>query len=126
MATTKKENTMGKFVIKESNKKFRFNLHAGNNQIVARCTHGYLTRDDCEVGIEEVKANANAKTVDLSKGESGTSARFEIYASSSEFRFRLVTKDDKKLLASEGYASKQGCKNGIKSVRNNAPKAIIE
>jgi len=117
---------MGKFVVKESNKKFRFNLHAGNNQIVARCTQGYPTRDACEEVIKEVKKNAKAKIVDLSKGETGSGARFELYASGSEFRFRLVTKEEKKLVASEGYASKQGCKNGIKSVKNNAPKASIE
>lgn len=48
-------------------------------------------------------------------------AKFEIYTDSkSEYRFRLKAGNGQKILASEGYASKAGCENGIESVRKNS------
>ena len=37
-----------------------------------------------------------------------------------EFRFRLRDEDNKIILRSEGYLSKQGCLNGIESVKTHA------
>ena len=42
-----------------------------------------------------------------------------------EFRFRLKAGNGEIILASEGYVSKDGCKNGIASVRKNAADSII-
>jgi len=48
--------------------------------------------------------------------------KFEIYKDTAgEFRFRLKASNGQKILASEGYASKAGCSNGINSVKENAP-----
>jgi uncharacterized protein YegP (UPF0339 family) len=47
--------------------------------------------------------------------------KFEVYTDKrGEFRFRLNAKNGQAILASEGYSSKQGCMNGIKSVQTNA------
>ena len=46
--------------------------------------------------------------------------KFEIYNDKKgEFRFRLKASNGQNILASEGYAAKAGCKNGIESVRKN-------
>lgn len=39
---------------------------------------------------------------------------FEVYIDKAgEYRFRLKAKNGQNILASEGYAQKQGCLNGI-------------
>lgn len=38
-----------------------------------------------------------------------------------QFRFNLTAKNGQVILSSESYTSKTGCKNGIKSVKKNAP-----
>ncbi|WP_417558767.1 YegP family protein [Mesoflavibacter zeaxanthinifaciens] len=43
-----------------------------------------------------------------------------------EFMFNLKAGNGETIATSEGYSSKQGCKDGIESVRNNAPIAEIE
>lgn len=53
-------------------------------------------------------------------------AQFEIYKDAAgEFRFRLRAPNREVIAISEAYKSKAGCKNGIESVKENAPKAII-
>ena len=47
---------------------------------------------------------------------------FEIYKDKAgEFRFRLKAPNGQTILVGEGYKSKTGCNNGIKSVKKNAP-----
>ena len=46
--------------------------------------------------------------------------KFECYKDKAgEFRFRLKAGNGETILASEGYSSKAGCKNGIESVQKN-------
>jgi len=46
--------------------------------------------------------------------------KFECYTDKAgEFRFRLKAGNGNTILASEGYKSKAGCANGIKSVKTN-------
>lgn len=48
--------------------------------------------------------------------------KFEIKKrTDNEFMFNLKAGNGEVILTSEGYASKQGCKNGIDSVKTNAP-----
>jgi len=48
--------------------------------------------------------------------------KFEIYTGGDgQFYFRLIAKNGQNILASEGYAAKSGCQNGIESVKKNAP-----
>jgi uncharacterized protein len=51
-------------------------------------------------------------------------AKFEVAKNASgEFIFRLKASNGEIILRSEGYATKSGAQNGIKSVRKNAPSA---
>ena len=54
-------------------------------------------------------------------------AEFEIYEDmAGKFRWRLrAVANSEPIASSEAYESKEGCKNGIRSVRANAPKATI-
>ena len=54
-------------------------------------------------------------------------AKFELYKDKKgEFRFRLVAPNGQTIAVSEGYKDKTGAKNGIESVKKNAPTAAIE
>jgi len=48
--------------------------------------------------------------------------KFEIYeGNNGQFYFRLYAQNGQKILSSQGYASKAGCKKGAESVKTNAP-----
>jgi hypothetical protein len=52
--------------------------------------------------------------------------KFEIYKDAAEkFRFRLKAANGEVIAVGEAYESKDGCKNGIESIKNNAPIAEI-
>ena len=54
-------------------------------------------------------------------------AKFEIYKDKKgQFRWRLRADNNQVIASGEGYTTKAGCKNGIESVRKNAPKAKID
>lgn len=51
---------------------------------------------------------------------------FELYEDASgQFRFRLTAGNGQTIAASEAYTTKAAAKNGIESVRTNAPDAPI-
>ena len=52
--------------------------------------------------------------------------KFEIYKDVAEkFRWRLKAPNGEIIASGEAYESKDSCKNGIESVKTNAPKAEI-
>ena len=53
------------------------------------------------------------------------SSKFEIFQSekSQEYYFRLKAENGQIILQSEGYTTKANCKNGVASVKKNAPHA---
>jgi uncharacterized protein YegP (UPF0339 family) len=52
--------------------------------------------------------------------------KFEIYLDGAgKFRFRLKAPNGETIASGEAYASKDGCKNGIASIKTNAPIAEI-
>ena len=54
---------MGKYeVFKDKGKQWRFNLKAGNGEIIA-VSEGYSSEQACLNGIESVKRNANSEVV---------------------------------------------------------------
>ncbi len=120
---------MGKFVIKKSAKGFMFNLLAGNNQVIAT-SEVYSSLASCKNGIDSVKKNAVAaaiedQTVEGFKTEKNP--KFEIYADKKgEIRFRLKAANGEIIATGEGYKAKSGCKNGIESIKKNAPEAEID
>ncbi len=54
------------------------------------------------------------------------SAKFVMYQDSKgEYRFRLKAANGEIIAVSQGYESKQGCLNGIESVKKNAGEADV-
>jgi len=52
--------------------------------------------------------------------------KYEIYKDAAgKYRWRLKAPNGEIIASSEAYESKDGCKNGIQSVKINAPKAEI-
>lgn len=47
--------------------------------------------------------------------------KFQIYKSGTEYRYRLKARNGEITLQGEGYTSKQGCLNGVDSVKRNSP-----
>ena len=58
--------------------------------------------------------------------EKAKNPKIEIYKDKKgEFRFRLKAGNGQIIAVGEGYKELAGCKNGIKSIQKNAPKAEI-
>lgn len=54
------------------------------------------------------------------------SGKFEVYTDAKgEFRFRLKAGNGEVIAVGESYKTKEGCLNGIESVKKNAPDAPI-
>jgi len=63
---------------------------------------------------------------DTSPEEKENFGKFEIYRDGDDqWRFRLKASNGKIIAASEGYTQKQGCINGVMSVKKHAPGAWI-
>jgi len=55
-----------------------------------------------------------------------TMPKFEIYKDTAgKYRFRLKAANGEVIAVGEAYESKDGCKNGIESIKTNAPIAEI-
>lgn len=54
-------------------------------------------------------------------------AKFELYKDKKgEFRWRLIATNGQVIATGEGYTTKESAKNGIESVKKNAPAAPVE
>ena len=119
---------MGKFVVKTVKSGIKFDLRAGNNQVIAT-SEVYNSEASCLKGIESVKKNApiaNVEDQTVEEVKTVVNPKFEIYTDKKgEFRFRLKARNGEIIATSEGYVAKAGCLNGIESVRKNAPDAEI-
>ena len=114
---------MGKFVMKHTETGVKFNLKAGNGEIIAT-SEVYTTEEACKNGIESVRKNAPVAAVE-NQTEFGyvveKHPKFEVYKDkASEFRFRLKATNGQIIAASEAYKTLAGCLNGIESVKKNA------
>ena len=119
---------MGKFVVKETATGFKFDLKAGNGEVIAT-SEVYTTKAACLNGIESVKNNCVGEVEDqtVENFEEKKHPKFEMYTDKSgEFRFRLKARNGEIIAVSEGYKTKASCENGIESVKKNAPEAPIE
>lgn len=118
----------GKFVWKTTKAgKFSFNLVASNGQVIAT-SQSYDSKSSCMHGMEAVRKAAAASVEDqtIADFKKVSNPKFEIYKDKAgEFRFRLKARNGENIVASEGYASKSSCKNGIASVGKNAPTAEV-
>ena len=118
---------MGKFAVKQTATGFKFDLKAGNGEVIAT-SEIYSTKAACLKGIASVKANAIGEIEDQTAEaiEAKKHPKFEMYTDKAgEFRFRLKAKNGQVIATSEGYKTKASCDNGIASVKKNAPDAEI-
>lgn len=120
---------MGKFVIKATKTGFTFSLKAGNGEIIATGGEVYSSLDSCKNGCASVAKNAPIAAIEDQTVEgfaTEKNPKFEIYKDKAgEYRFRLKASNGQIIAASEGYVKKDSCKNGIESVKKNAPDAPI-
>ncbi|MBR5411281.1 MAG: YegP family protein [Clostridia bacterium] len=120
---------MGKFIIKDTNTGVKFDLKAGNGEVIAT-SEVYTTEAACKNGVQSVMNNApiaNFEDQTVEDFEVQKNPKFEMYLDKAgEFRFRLKARNGEIIATSEGYKAKAGCLNGIESVRKNAPDAAIE
>ncbi|MBR5537416.1 MAG: YegP family protein [Clostridia bacterium] len=119
---------MGKFVMRKTNTGFKFDLKAGNGEVIAT-SEVYAAEASCKNGIESVRKNAPIAAVEDQTVEGYAAQKhpkFEIYTDKAgEFRFRLKATNGQIIAVSEGYKAMASCKNGIESVKKNAPEAPV-
>ncbi len=105
---------MGKFEItKRKNGEFQFNLRSGNGEIILT-SEGYVAKDSCKKGIASVRKNSQID------------ARFTTKMSKdNKYHFNLKASNGQVIGTSETYNSEANMKNGIASVKRNAPEASL-
>ena len=118
---------MGTFVIRETKTGVKFNLKAGNGEIIAT-SEIYTTEAACRNGIESVRTNcaANVEDQTVEGYETLKHPKYEVYLDKAgEYRFRLKARNGEIIAVGEGYKAKASCMNGIDSIKRNAPEAQI-
>ena len=120
---------MGKFVIRETNTGIKFDLKAGNGEVILT-SEVYKAERSCKNGVASVVKNAPVAAVEdqtVEGFQKEKCPKFEIYADKAgEFRFRLKATNGQIIGVSEGYKSMTSCVNGIESVKKNAVDAKVE
>ena len=119
---------MGKFVIRSVPTGVKFDLRAGNGEVIAS-SEVYKAKAACRAGIRSVMKNAASAAIEdrtAGNAEKEKNPKFEVYQDrAGEFRFRLKAPNGQQIAASEGYTTKAACLNGIESVKKNAASAPI-
>ena len=119
---------MGKFVIRKTATGIKFDLKAGNGEVIAT-SEVYESEAACRNGIESVMKNAPIAGVEdqsVEGFETEKCPKFELYVDKAgEFRFRLKARNGQVIAVSEGYKAIASCRNGIESVKKNAVEANI-
>ncbi|MDO4532981.1 MAG: YegP family protein [Coriobacteriia bacterium] len=114
---------MGKFAVYVSEKGARFNLKAGNGEVIAT-SQMYKSQKSCLAGVESVRKNAPIAALEnqtIEDFEPCKHPKFEVYTDKAgKARFRLKAKNGKIIAVSQGYKTVKSCLSGIESVRKNA------
>ena len=119
---------MGKFVVKQTKTGFKFDLKAGNGEVIAT-SEIYKTEAACLKGLESVRKNCVGAVEDqtVEGFEVQKHPKFEVYQDKAgEYRFRLKATNGQIIATGEGYKAKPSCLNGIESIKRNAPEAKVE
>lgn len=120
---------MGKFVIRKTATGIKFDLKAGNGEVIAT-SEVYSSEAACRNGIASVQKNAPVAAVENQTVENYATEKhpkFEVYTDKAgEIRFRLKAINGQIIAVSEGYKAMDGCMNGIESVKKNSVGAAIE
>ena len=119
---------MGKFVVRKTNTGIKFDLKAGNGEVIAT-SEVYASEAACKNGVESVRKNAPVAAVENQTVEGYATEKhpkFEVYTDKAgEFRFRLKATNGQIIAVSEGYKAIASCLNGIESVKKNAVDAEV-
>ncbi len=119
---------MGKFIIKNTNTGIKFDLKAGNGEVIAT-SEVYTTEAACRNGIDSVVRNAPIAAIEdqtVEGYEVCKHPKFEVYLDKAgEYRFRLKATNGQIIAVGEGYKAKASCFNGIDSIKRNAPDSPI-
>ena len=120
---------MGKYVVKKTNTGIKFDLKAGNGEIIAN-SEVYSSKSACMNGIKSVMKNAPIAALEdqtVEGFEKAKNPKFEVYVDKAgEFRFRLKASNGEIIATGEGYKAKKSCLNGIESIRKNADSPVEE
>ncbi|WP_415382038.1 HVO_2922 family protein [Halosimplex sp. TS25] len=101
----------------------RWRLHGANGQIVADSGEGYSSRDEADEAVDRVREYApEADVLEIGR------AAFEIYEDrGGDHRWRLRHRNGNILMDSgQGYADRSGARDGVESVKRNAPNADLD
>ena len=119
---------MGKFVVRKTNTGVKFDLKAGNGEVIAT-SQVYKTEASCKKGVASVQKNAPVAAVENQTVEGYAKEKhpkFEVYTDKAgEFRFRLKATNGQVIATSEGYKKAASCMKGIESVKKNAAAAKV-
>ena len=119
---------MGKFVIKNAKNGLKFDLKASNGQVIAS-SQVYKHKKTCLNGTASVMKNAPEAALEDQTVEGYVKQKcpkFEVYMDKKgEYRFRLKATNGQIIATGEGYKELKSCKNGISSIKKNAPDAKI-
>ena len=114
---------MGKFVLSEAKNGYKFNLVAGNGEVIAS-SQVYKSLATAKKGVASVAANAPVAALENQTEKdfkAVSNPKFEVYKDKKgEFRFRLKAKNGQIIATGEGYSKLDGCLKGVESVRKNA------
>lgn len=129
---------MGKFIInKTPSGAFNFSLYAVNKEKILVSSGIYTTKASCKTAIASIAKNSKRcidenrivdNTLKAKEPAAVTFPKFEIYLDKAGlFRYRLFATNGESIAMSEdGYKSKSGCLNGIKSVAVNSQNAELQ
>ena len=119
---------MGKFVLSEAKTGYKFNLVAGNGEVIAT-SQVYKTKATAKSGIASVVTNAglaNLENQTEAKFKAQSNPKFEVYKDKKgEFRFRLKARNGQIIASGEGYSKLDSCLKGVESVKKNVKDAKI-
>ena len=119
---------MGKFVIKDAKGGVKFDLKAGNGEIILS-SEIYSSVTSCKNGIASVQKNAPIAALEdqtVEGFEKQKNPKFEVYTDKAgETRFRLKASNGEIIGVGESYKEKASCLNGIESIRKNAADSEI-
>ena len=118
---------MGKFEVKKVKTGVKFNLKAGNGEVIAT-SEIYTTEAACMKGIASVRRCCVGPVEDqtVEGFQVLKHPKFEVYVDKAgEYRFRVKARNGEIIAVGEGYKAKASCLNGIESIKKNAPESPI-
>ena len=118
---------MGKFTVQQMKTGYKFNLKAGNGQIIAS-SELYHVAEECLAAIERVRRHAGAAVEDqtLPARQPLPFPKFTVrHSERGSIRFYIYDEQGALLAHSKHYTAKRSCLAGIRSIAENAPGAPV-